>query len=200
VDSILKANGFTLIAGVQFPTNALDTKTDGVDIAANWRIEAGRGAFDFTAATNFSKNKITRVGALPDILVGLNSSYTSALDAVTINAIEKNRPNRRSSLTTNYSSGRVRAMGRLSDYGSFVDGSLDGLETFGAKMLFDAEIGYKFDRVAISVGSNNVFNVYPDQQTIAANTNNGTFIYPGASPFGYNGRYVYVRSELLLSR
>jgi iron complex outermembrane recepter protein len=200
VDSILVANGFTSIVGVQFPTNALDTKTDGVDIAANWRIEAGRGAFDFTAATNFTKNKITRVGALPDILVGLNSSYTSALDAVTINAIEKNRPNRRSSLTTNYTNGRVRALGRVSDYGSFVDGSLDGLETFKAKMLFDTEIGYKFDRIAISFGSTNLFNTYPDKQTIAANTNNGTFVYPGASPFGYNGRYVYVRSEMLLSR
>jgi hypothetical protein len=32
---------------------------------------------------------------------------------------------------------------------------------------------------------------------IEANTNNGTFIWPGASPFGYNGRYIYVRSEIL---
>jgi hypothetical protein len=35
---------------------------------------------------------------------------------------------------------------------------------------------------------------------VAANTNNGTFIWPGSSPFGYNGRYVYVRSEVQLTR
>jgi iron complex outermembrane receptor protein len=187
--------------GVQFPTNALDTKTDGIDIAANWRWEPGRrGAFDFTAATNFTKNKITRIDALPAIFSGRPTIYTSLLDPVIINAIERNRPARRSSLTTNYTSGRVRAMGRISEYGSFIDGSLSGLETFGAKTLVDAEIGYRFDRIAISFGSNNIFNTYPDQQTIADNTNNGTFIYPGSSPFGYNGRYVYVRSEMLLSR
>jgi len=198
--NILVANGITSIVGVQFPTNALDTKTDGVDIAANWRIESARGAFDFTAATNFTKNKITRIDPLPAIFSGRPTIYTSLLDPVIINAIEKNRPDRRSSLTTNYTSGRVRAMGRVSDYGSFVDGSLSGLETFGAKTLFDAEIGYRFDRIAISFGSNNVFNTYPDQQTIADNTNNGTFIYPGSSPFGYNGRYLYLRSEMTLSR
>jgi len=198
--NILTANGITSIVGVQFPTNALDTKSDGVDIAANWRMEAGRGAFDFTAATNFSKNKITRIDELPAIFQGRPTIYTSLLDPVVINAIEKNRPNRRSSLTTNYTAGRVRAMGRISDYGSFVDGSLDGLETFRAKTLFDAELGYKFDRIAISLGGNNLFNTYPDQVKVDANTNNGTFIYPGSSPFGYNGRYLYVRSELQLSR
>jgi len=200
IAQILADSGLTSIVGVQFPTNALDTKTDGLDLSANWRLEAGSGAFDFTAATNFSKNKVTRVDPLPAILVGKGSSYTSALDIVTINAIEKNRPNRRSSLTTNYTAGRVRAMGRISDYGRFRDGSLDGLEDFGQKTLFDAELGYRFDRIAISFGANNIFNTYPDLVKVDANTNNGTFIYPGASPFGYNGRYVYVRSELQLSR
>jgi len=200
IAQILADSGLTQIVGVQFPTNALDTKTDGVDIAANWRWDTGPGSFDFTAATNFTKNKVTRVDPLPAILVGKGSSYTSALDIVTINAIEKNRPNRRSSFTTNYTAGRVRAMGRISDYGKFVDGSLSGLETFGQKTLFDTELGYKFDRIGVSVGVNNVFNTFPDKQTIADNTNNGTFTYPGSSPFGYNGRYVYLRSELQLVR
>jgi len=91
-------------------------------------------------------------------------------------------------------------MGRASDFGSFRDGSLDGIENFRAKMLFDTEIGYRFDRITLSLGSNNVFNTYPDQVRVDANTNNGTFIWPGSSPFGYNGRYVYVRSEVVLSR
>ena len=140
------------------------------------------------------------IDPLPAILVGKGSSYTSALDIVTINAIEKNRPDRRSSLTSNYSQGRFHVMGRISDYGKFVDGSLDGLETFGAKQLFDGEIGYRWDAINVSLGARNLFNTYPDQVKIEANTNNGTFIWPGASPFGYNGRYIYVRSEILLSR
>jgi iron complex outermembrane receptor protein len=198
--NILIDNGLTTIAGVQFPTNALDTKTDGVDITANWRVQAGTGAFDFVASTNFTKNKVTRVDPLPQIFAGRPTIYTTLLDAVTINAIQRNRPDRRSTLTTNYTNGRGRALLRASEYGSFVDGSSSGLETFGAKMVFDGEVGYRFDRIAISFGSNNLLNTYPDVQTIADNTNNGTFLYPGASPFGYNGRYVYVRSEMVLSR
>ena len=200
VKRILDDAGFELIAGVQFPTNALDTKTDGIDVAANWAIPTWRGTLDFTAALNYTKNKITRVDPIPEILEGTNSTYTSALDPVIINAIELNRPSRRSSLTANYSAGRFRAMGRASDYGKFRDGSLDGLEDFGGKVLFDTEIGYRFDRVALALGSNNLFNTFPDRVQVEANTNNGTFIWPGSSPFGYNGRYVYVRSEIVLAR
>ncbi len=200
VADILADSGLSLIAGVQFPTNALDTKTDGMDVAANWMLPALRGTFDFTAALNWTKNYITRVDPIPDILVGKGSTYTSALDPVIINAIVRNRPSRRSSFTTNYSAGRFRVMGRASDYGKFRDGSLDGLEDFRAKVLVDTEIGYEFNAIALALGSNNVFNVFPDEVKVAANTNNGTFIWPGSSPFGYNGRYVYVRTEIVLSR
>ena len=200
VADILADSGLSLIAGVQFPTNALDTKTDGLDVAANWMLPALRGTFDFTAALNWTKNKITRVDPIPEILEGTGSSYTSALDPVIINAIERNRPSRRSSFTTNYSAGRWRVMGRASDYGSFRDGSLDGLENFSAKVLVDTEIGYRFDAITLALGSNNLFNTFPDEVKVDANTNNGTFIWPGSSPFGYNGRYVYLRTEIQLHR
>ena len=200
VAKILLDSGLTQIAGVQFPTNALDTKTDGVDVVANYRMLAGSGTFDFALAFNFTKNAITRVDPLPAILRGTKTIYTNALDIVTINSIERNRPNRRSSFTTNYSIGRFHAMGRVSDYGSFIDGSLDGLETFGAKMLLDSELGYRFEAINLSIGARNLLNTYPDPVLVADNTNNGTFKWPGASPFGYNGRFIYVRTEILLSR
>ena len=200
VAKILADSGFTQIAGVQFPTNALDTKTDGLDLTANYRLLAAKGTFDFSAALNFTNNDITRIAPLPDILKGTGTSYTSALDIVTINAIKRNRPSVRSTVTANYASGRFHALARGSNYGSYIDGSLDGLETFKPSTLFDVEVGYRFEGVNLNIGSRNVFNVYPGKQTVEANTNNGTFIYPGASPFGYNGRFVYARAEILLNR
>jgi iron complex outermembrane receptor protein len=200
IADILADSGLTQIAGVQFPTNAADTKTNGVDVAANWQIPTWMGTLDFTGAYNYTKNTITRIDPLPAILNGTGTNLTSALDMLTINAIERNRPNTRASLTTNYAAGRFRAMGRGSYYGSFWDGSSDGIEPFGAKTIFDAELGYRFNGVGVAVGSNNIFNTYPDQITVDANRNNGTFIYPGSSPYGYNGRYVYVRSEITLTR
>jgi len=200
VAKILTDSGLTSIAGVQFPTNALDTKTDGIDVAGNYRTVVGSGTLDFTLSFNYTKNKVTRVDPLPKILQGTSTIYESALDFVTINAIEKARPDRRSSLTTNYNRGRFHAMGRVQDYGKFLDGSLDGLETFGAKQLFDAEVGYRYDAINVSIGSRNLFNTFPDKTKIEANTNNGTFIYPAGSPFGFNGRFIYLRTEILLTR
>ena len=197
---ILADSGLTQIAGVQFPTNALDTKTNGVDLSANYRVPVGYGNLDITGALNYTRNEITHIDPLPDILIGKGSIYTSALDAVTINTIVRNRPSTRALATGNYSIGRFHAMARTSRYGSFRDGSSDGIELFKPKTLFDSELGYRFDGVTISLGANNLFNVYPDQVKVDANTNNGTFIWPGASPFGYNGRYLYVRSEILLNR
>ncbi len=200
VAQILADSGLTQIAGVQFPTNALDTKTDGIDVVGNYRVLAGSGTFDFSLAYNYTKNAITRVDPLPAILRGTATIYTDALDEVTRNSIERNRPNDRASFAANYSISRLHALGRLSYYGNYRDGSSSGIETFGAKTLFDSEIGYRFDAVNVSIGARNLFNVYPDVQTVEDNTNNGTFPYPGASPFGYNGRFVYVRTEILLNR
>ena len=185
---------------MQFPTNALDTKTDGVDLTANWRVATGPGTVDLNAQYNYTKNKITRIDDLPPILQGTNTIYTSLLDPVTINAVEANRPDSRVTLAATYTQSRITALGRVMYYGKFKDGSLDGIETFGGKTLFDGELGYRFDNVKFALGARNLFNVYPDQVQVEANTNNGTFIYPGASPFGYNGRFVYVRSEILLTR
>ena len=197
---ILTDSGLTTIAGVQFPTNAIDTKTAGLDLTAFYRLLTDAGTWDFNLAFNYTKNGITRVDALPAILRNKPTIYTNALDIATENAIRRNRPDRRTTFTTNYSLGRFHAMGRASDYGDYIDGSIDGLETFGAKVLFDTEVGYRFESINLSIGVRNLFNTYPDPQTLSTNTNNGTFLYPGASPFGYNGRFLYVRSEILLNR
>ena len=92
-------------------------------------------------------------------------------------------------------------------------------ERYGAKTLFDAEIGYQFNDVNLSVGVRNLFDTYPDHPkslvdiatggncivsggTCAKDYNNnfGVFPWAAASPFGYNGRYVYVRLETTLTR
>jgi iron complex outermembrane receptor protein len=46
----------------------------------------------------------------------------------------------------------------------------------------------------LSVGGRNLFDTYPDRM----NEGNGfdIFPWPPASPFGYNGRYVYTRLEV----
>jgi iron complex outermembrane receptor protein len=202
VARILTENGFTTIGGVQFPTNALDTRTNGVDLTGNLRLPAGNGTLDLNAGVNYTKNEIARVGGLPPILQGTATEFTGALDLLTTLAITKERPDWRGTLTANWSSGRFHALGRGSYYGSGTSAEFGGVvgETFEAKTLFDAEIGYRFDQVNISIGAKNLFDVYPSRMNDLDNNNNFTFPWAVASPFGYNGRYLYARSEIQLIR
>ena len=65
----------TDIGGVQYFTNGLDTRTQGVDITGNWRLPAGeRGTLDLTGSVNFTHNEI-RPGRLrcPQVLLDAGS-------------------------------------------------------------------------------------------------------------------------------
>jgi iron complex outermembrane receptor protein len=199
---ILTDSGFSSIGAVQFFTNGLDTKTNGVDVTGDLRLPAGRGTLDLTAAINYTKNKITRVDPLPQILQGTATDLTSILDLVTQVGIEEERPDWRGTFTGQYSLGRFHALARASYYGGFASAqpSFTDREEYGGKALFDAEIGYHWSDVNLSVGARNLLDTYPDRPKAEFNNNDNTFPWAAASPFGYNGRFVYARVEMRLQR
>ncbi len=198
--AILADSGITGIAGVQFFTNGLDTKTDGVDMTADWRVPAGAGSFDFAVGANYTRNKITRVDPLPAVLQGTATEIPSILDLVTQLGIEKERPDWRGTLTGQYSIARFHSLARVSYYGGFSSAqpSFTDEEHYGGKTLVDTEIGYRFNQVNLSIGARNLFDVYPDQAKKEFNNNDNTFPWAAASPFGYNGRFLYTRAEIAL--
>ena len=197
---ILADSGFSGISGVQFFTNGLDTKTDGIDATADYRMPAGDGTFDLNLGVNYTRNKITRVDPLPAVLQGTATEIPSILDLVTQLGIEKERPDWRGQLEGTYSLARFHALGRVSYYGGFSSAqpSFTDEEHYGGKTLVDTEIGYRFNQVNLSIGARNLFDVYPDQAHKEFNNNDNTFPWAAASPFGYNGRYLYTRAEIAL--
>jgi iron complex outermembrane recepter protein len=214
---LLSAAGFGTIAGVQYFTNGLDTRTQGVDLTANWRLPAGRsGTLDLNGSMNWTKNEITRVDPLPQVLIDAGSSEPGLLDSVTAIGIEDERPDWRATLQANLTLGGFTALGRYAYFGKFSSaqpGFCDLCrENYGAKSLVDAEIGYRLRQVKLSLGVRNLFDTYPDQPSSSVvvsddgstskdfNDNFGTFPWAAASPFGYNGRYVYARTEILFTR
>ncbi len=83
-------------------------------------------------------------------------------------------------------------------------------ENYGGKTLVDAELAYQFNLVRLAVGMRNLFDTYPDQPSSDRDTglggtssefnnNFGTFPWAAASPFGYNGRFAYARTEIQLA-
>jgi iron complex outermembrane receptor protein len=204
--AILADGGFTDIAGVQYFTNGLDTRTQGLDLIADVRVPAGPGLFQLTAGVNWTRNEIRRVAPLPPVLA--NSEETGLIDTVTYIALTEERPDWRGTVTAQYSAGRVRTLLRGSYFGKFSSaqpGFCDLCrDRYGSKVLLDAEVGYQFGVVDLAVGARNLLDTYPDQPTSTTdigdgtpardfNNNFGTFPWAAASPFGYNGRFVYVR-------
>jgi iron complex outermembrane receptor protein len=212
--ALLAANGFNNVGGIQYFTNGLDTRTRGLDLTAELRRRAGAGTLDWTAAVNYTSNKILRVDPLPAVLDTTPTTETGIIDSVTYIGITEERPDWRATLTGQYSVGRVHALVRGSYYGKFSSaqpGYCDLCrERYGAKTLFDAEIGYRFAGVDLSLGVRNLFDTYPDQpssqvivdtfsdRSMDFNNNFGVFPWAAASPFGYNGRFLYARVEMRL--
>jgi iron complex outermembrane receptor protein len=207
--AILAGAGFTDIAGVQYFTNGLDTKTQGVDLSANWRLRAGPGALNLTGAVNYTKNEIVRVDPLPAVLA--NSDEPGIIDSVTWIGITEERPDWRATVAAQYATARFSGLLRASYYGKFSSaqpGFCDLCrERYGAKTLFDAEAGYRFGQIHIALGVRNLLDTYPDQPSSLTdigdgtpakdyNNNFGTFPWAAASPFGYSGRYLYTRASL----
>ncbi|MGH2349285.1 MAG: TonB-dependent receptor domain-containing protein, partial [bacterium] len=201
--AIFADSGITGVTGVQYSTNGLDTRTQGADITASLRVPVGpAGTLDLAAALNYTKNEITRVDPLPQVLQAYGSTEPGIIDSVTWIAIEDERPERRATLTAQYSTGRFRLLLRGSNFGRFSSaqpGFCDQCrERYGAKTLYDAEVGYRVGQVNASLGIRNLFDTFPDQPKDDFNNNFGTFPWAAASPFGYNGRYVYARVEMRL--
>jgi iron complex outermembrane receptor protein len=212
--AILTGGGINGIKGIQYFTNGLNTRTRGLDLTADLRVPTGLGNFQFTAAVNYTRNQITHVDPKPAVLAN-DPNITSIIDSVTYIAITQERPDWRGTLTTLYSRARFHALARSSYFGQFSSaqpGYCDLCrEHYGEKLLFDAEVGYRFGAFDLSVGARNLFNTYPDMPsstkdvgggTLARDYNNnfGTFPYAAASPFGYNGRYVYARVNWNMTR
>jgi iron complex outermembrane receptor protein len=115
--------------------------------------------------------------------------------------IERERPDWRGTITADYSRGQSNALIRTAYYGKFhsAPGLCDTCEqVFGGKTLVDVEVGRRFSGMRWSLGARNLFDTYPDKNSL----DNGYGIFPwaGASPFGYNGRFIYTRAEILLGR
>jgi iron complex outermembrane receptor protein len=213
--AILAANGVNNAGGMQYFTNGLDTRTRGLDVTGSIRTPAGGagGLFELTGAVNYTSNRILRVDPRPAVLDTTPTTETSLIDSVTYIGITEERPDWRATVTGQYSMGRLHALVRGSYYGKFSSaqpGYCDLCrERYGAKTLFDAEIGYRFASIDLSLGVRNLFDTYPDQPSSLQdvgdgnpskdyNNNFGVFPWAAASPFGYNGRYLYARAEMRL--
>ena len=176
--------------GARFFTNAIDTRTDGVDVTASYRFDLGADRLRLSAAYNSTDNDIKRIAATPPQL--------AAFQSVLFDRIEQRRvlcgqPRNNYRFSGDYSRRQLGLVGRVARYGEYC--SVDRApadQNYEAEWLTDIEATYRFGRALVGVGVQNLFDVFPDE-SIPANANLGIFPYPSNAPFGMNGRFIYSR-------
>jgi iron complex outermembrane receptor protein len=204
IRTFLESQGFTGVAGGRFFTNAIDTRTLGVDIVANYGLALGTtSTLRLTGGFNHNVNRVLRVAPTPTALSGFQETL---FDRVERARIEVGQPSDNLYLGGVFSyqnlgiTLRAQRFGEVTSFGTPPDGSLD--QTFSAKWITDVNASYTFGgRLTVSGGVDNVFDVYPDPNnqgsaTVAGNNNFGIFPYNQISPFGFNGAFYYARLTL----
>ena len=185
------------VGQVLFFTNAIDTRTKGVDVVAEQGFTYDNGSrLDLTALLNYNKTTVTKRKSQSAIL-----PPDKLFDDTQVTLIEQGQPRVHDVLQGIYNDGPWEYTLRGNYFGPVTgQGFTPGIEqTWSGKWLADVALGYRFSaRARLVVGADNVFNTYPDKwdpKTGAPFPQLG-FTYGWETlPFGINGGYYYTRFD-----
>jgi len=199
---------------VQFFTNAINTRTRGLDIVASRKFVFGKHSLHVTAAANFNKTEVK--SANPPDAIAANAALTQNL----FNRQERGRhemgiPRSKINLTLTYAVSKYSVRLRAVRFGmtgsrSILDpASSNGAlppeidQNFSAKWIADLALSYKiFKNLSLVAGGNNIFDIYPDklyidprnyQNNLASAGNNG---YTADRDGTNTGRFVFSRDAM----
>ncbi len=224
IKSILDAAGASTAA---FFTNAIDTRARGLEAVFSYSKKfMKKQSLRTTLAMTFIDNEVRKdangkpIIHASDLLVngGQLKNYFNREDQ---SRVEVANPKNKISLTLNYKYSKFGLLLRFVRFGQvqFIDGAnttdpfapftatnaFTGQseitdQTFSPKTVTDLSLSYEVTKsLTATIGSNNLFNVYPDFQSHSANQSSGRFLYSRrVGQQGFNGAYYFARLKLNL--
>ncbi|WP_272023984.1 TonB-dependent receptor [Olleya namhaensis] len=203
------------VGAAQFFTNAIDSRTTGLDAAIQYKTIIGSGKLNASLAANFNKTKVIGDIKVSESLVGQEDVLFNREE---IARVESAQPNYKINKLLSYEFDSYKVSLGNTYFGdvSFIhpeDGNRDNWvlnelsgevesrdQKFTPKLLTDLAVSYKFNSsIELTLGGNNIFNVYPDKHIHSANIDNGNFVYSRrVQQFGVNGSNFYMRAFLKL--
>jgi iron complex outermembrane receptor protein len=212
---------FPQTAEIRFFTNQIDTRTRGVDLVGTYGTKFDSGlSLDLSLAGSYNETEVLSQRATPaQILAGASAANQNFLlvDQTAIELIEVATPRSKILLSSKLGWGAFTASARATYFGSVkafstglsgLDSNVDCdarnrcVQTFDGKALVDLSLTYAVnDALNLTLGSNNVFDTYPDKWNSfregfvgqASNYTNGQIPYSrNSNQFGFNGAYYYL--------
>jgi iron complex outermembrane receptor protein len=197
VRNFLNATVDPALGGGRYFTNAIDTRTRGVDLIGTYRWDIGDGQLDMTLGYNWNKTTVERIAPNPAALSAIDPTAVR-IGRVEVGRLTVGAPRDKFQLGGNYSQGNWRFGANATRYGEFsvlfgnnpADTSRD--QRFDAQWTLDLSGSYALGNWDFTLGADNVLDSYPDE-VLFANSTNGQLPYSASSPNGFNGAYVYAR-------
>jgi iron complex outermembrane receptor protein len=185
------------VGQILFFTNAIDTRSRGLDIVALYDVRMGESSvLSLEGAFNFNKTEVTDRRSPSSILPA-----PVLFDQAQITLVEEGQPRQHHAFSGTYYHGNWNANVRLNYFGEVSgEGFTPGFkQTWGGKFLTDASFTYYFaNGLSVTAGGLNIFDVYPDKwdETNAFPFPQLGFVYGWETlPFGINGASYFVRAN-----
>ena len=216
VATLFKKAGLNGVSGGRFFSNAIDTRSNGVDLVANYGVSLGsRSTLRFTSGYNHNIVKVTHVDSTPPQLKAFQSTL---FDRVERTRIEKGNPRDNLFVSVNEQTGGLSLTARTQRYGEVsiagacpaatpnctavtnATGPLD--QTFGAKWISDLSASWSA-AVAMHVHRWRRQHLRRLSGSQPQSRRSGDVEWrhfqlrhvsvQRISPFGFNGRFVYTK-------
>ncbi len=195
------------VSEAQFFANAVDTRTNGVEIVAQYATIVGDGTLNLTGSASITDTEVQQVNIPAGVAAKFPSGGLDAVRNTIFNREERNRledalPREKVTASARYSRAMYSVLVRSTYYGSIEYKPTDPAndETFGSKVLFDLE--FSVDLVPglnFSAGAVNIFNTFPDEHQKDANRSGERFIFSRrVTQFGMNGGFYYGKINIKL--
>lgn len=158
------------VGAAQFFTNAVDTKTNGLDIISTYSHKLWGGTIGATFAANFNKMKLNSI-TTTDKLKGKEDIYYGEREQYFLLA---SAPPRKLSFGLDYRKGNFSTNLRFTNFAAVeIISFAPDVERFESRTTTDLSFSFNAgEKVRFTVGGQNIFDVYPTHVN-AANTETG---------------------------
>jgi len=191
---------------IQFFTNGIDTKTKGLDARLNYEKRFSRSRLNLFMGLHVNETQVQQHENLTALLQQYKETIFSREEVA---RLERGQPGSKLILSGDYHIKKFSFLVRSTRFGSVqyihptdgevanwvfneYSGQLDTRDQlFAAKWISDMDISMQLAKsLKMTLGVNNIFNIYPDKHQHFANTNNGVLQYSRrVQQFGVRGRW-----------
>jgi len=198
------------IAAAQFFTNAIDSRTEGIDVRVSYKKKLLDGSLFANLAGNFTKTNLVGGVKVPPSLQGQEEVLFNREEVSRVEVVQPSSKivSNLSYVTNNFTINLGNTYFGKVDYihpddgdsnnwvlNEFTDRVESRDQTFKPKVVTDLALTWQLNNhYKWIIGGNNIFDVYPDKHVHSANVNDGNFVYSRrVQQFGVKGANLYVR-------